>query len=93
LASYEKDYTGLHGQQNIKKKDALIPKFAIEKCESFVQYEATAAAGKDTASYKDLSYSSLSERRRFVTSVRDGMAYLHKDGIRVGYTVGKFTRI
>jgi hypothetical protein len=34
-----------------------------------------------------LSYSSLLERT-FVTSVRDGIENLHKDGIRVGYTEG-----
>jgi hypothetical protein len=55
----------------------LIQKFATEKRESFMQYEATAVAGKDIAGYKALSYSSLLERR-FVTSVRDGTEKLHK---------------
>ena len=42
---------------------------------------------KDTAGYKALSYSGLLERR-FVTSVRDAMESLHKDGIGDEYTEG-----
>jgi hypothetical protein len=45
--------------------DALIQKCATEIRESFVQYEATAAAGKDNAGCKALLYSLATKIRDF----------------------------
>ena len=67
--------------------EALIQKFATEKCGSFVQYGASAAVGKDTAGYKALLYSRLFERR-FVYFGSGWNGETSQNAIRVGYTEG-----